>query len=187
MFTELLVRHCSPVLAGLKTANMFACPFSDREEMRACVSRLNHRLREKGLRILPLRFCENRALIYVYRPARLARDLRQDGAARLLTEYGYLAEAPARCLVHLMQRLSQGGEFPHEIGLFLGYPPEDVCGFIHDASACKFAGLWKVYGDETAARRTMDRFHKCTRLYCDRFGQGCPLERLAMRERARVS
>ena len=31
-----------------------------------------------------------------------------------------------------MQRLADGGKFPHEIGLFLGYPPEDVSGFIEN-------------------------------------------------------
>ena len=32
---------------------------------------------------------------------------------------------------------------PHEVGLFLSYPPEDVKGFIdHRASGFKSAGLW---------------------------------------------
>ena len=36
----------------------------------------------------------------------------------------------------------ESGEFPHEVGLFLGYPPEDVKGFIdHRANNFKCAGL----------------------------------------------
>lgn len=47
----------------------------------------------------------------------------------------------------------ESGEFPHEVGLFLSYPPEDVKGFIdHRANDFKCAGLWKVYGDEEKAR-----------------------------------
>ena len=43
----------------------------------------------------------------------------------------------------------ESGEFPHEVGLFLSYPPEDVKGFIaHRANDFKCAGLWKVYGNE---------------------------------------
>ena len=53
----------------------------------------------------------------------------------------------------LIERLRAYDEFPHEIGLFLSYPPEDVKGFIeHHAADFKYAGLWKVYGDEQRAR-----------------------------------
>lgn len=46
------------------------------------------------------------------------------------------------------------GEFPHEVGLFLGYPPEDVEGFIENkARSCKITGYWKVYSDEEKAKR----------------------------------
>lgn len=78
---ELLVIHCSPTLAGLKTASLFACTFADDREMRSCVRCWNRRLTGKGLRILPLCFENGRALIYVYRPARLSRDLRHGTAA----------------------------------------------------------------------------------------------------------
>ena len=37
MSEELLVRHCAPTLAGLKTANLFACRFSDGDALRRCL------------------------------------------------------------------------------------------------------------------------------------------------------
>ncbi len=55
MFHELLIRCCAPTMASLKTGNMFSCPFSSREEMTAELRKLNRRLGQKGLRILPLR------------------------------------------------------------------------------------------------------------------------------------
>ena len=46
------------------------------------------------------------------------------------------------------------GEFPHEVGLFLGYPPEDVEGFIENkACSCKLTGYRKVYSDEEKAKK----------------------------------
>lgn len=153
MSEELLVRHCAPTLAGLKTANLFACPFSDGDALRRCLCCWNRRLTKKGLRILPLRFEGRRALIYVYRPARLACDLRQGAACRLLEERGYpVGGSSERCIIRLMERLRGGDRFPDEIGLFLGYPPEDVRGFIEEGAAkCKCTGCWKVYGDEELA------------------------------------
>ena len=58
----------------------------------------------------------------------------------------------------LIRRLQDEAEFPHEIGLFLSYPPEDVQGFIdHHARDFKLSGLWKVYGDEAYARAAGSR------------------------------
>ena len=51
-------------------------------------------------------------------------------------------------------RLRRESDFPHEVGLFLGYPPRDVEGFIREkARRAKCTGAWKVYGDEEAARK----------------------------------
>ena len=182
MSEELLVRHCAPTLAGLKTANLFACRFSDGDALRRCLCCWNRRLMKKGLRILPLRFEGRRALIYVYRPARQACDLRQVAACRLLEERGYpVGGSSERCIIRLMERLRGGGGFPDEIGLFLGYPPEDVRGFIENkAAGCKCVGCWKVYGDAEAARAVFAKYKKCTDVYRARFAEGRSVERLTV-------
>lgn len=71
-------------------------------------------------------------LVYVYRTSMLSCDLKQDIACGLLIKCGYCMETPERCLVYLIKRSSESDEVPHEIGLFLGYPPEDVYGFIEN-------------------------------------------------------
>lgn len=181
MCEEIVIRHGAPTLAGLKTGSLFTCPFGRPEAMQACVRCWNHRLAPKGVRVLPLRWQGDRALIYLYRPARLARDLQCPETRALLTDRGYCCDDPARCLARLMRRLREEGEFPHEIGLFLSYPPEDVRGFIH-SPGCGFkcVGCWKVYGDEAAARQTFGRYRRCTEIYCARYAQGATMERLAV-------
>ena len=75
----------------------------------------------------------------------------------------------------------ESGEFPHEVGLFLSYPPEDVKGFIdHRANDFKCAGLWKVYGDEEKARSLFAKYKKCTEIYCTLWQSGSKLEQLAV-------
>lgn len=181
MSEELLVRHCSPTLAGMKTGNLFACAFTDSDEMKACVRCWNRQLTGKGLRVLPVRFQNGRALIYVYRPSRLAVDLEDGLAKRLLRERGYAADTSERCVVQLVKRLCAYEEFPHEIGLFLGYPSEDVCGFIeHQASGCKCVGCWKVYGDAETAQKTFAKYKKCTKVYCAQYAKGKSIERLTV-------
>ena len=181
MSDEILVRHCAPTLAGLKTASLFTCPFGRREELVERVRELNRRFQAKGLRVLPLRFTENRALIYLFRPGRLRADLADTGAAELLRREGYDVADWGRCLCQLARRLRSRKEFPHEIGLFLGYPAEDVCGFMGSgAGECKCAGCWKVYGDPEAAQRKFEQYKKCTRVYCDRWAKGADIDRLTV-------
>lgn len=177
----LLVRHGAPTLAGLKTASLFTCRYDSLSALYGEIRQLNRRLGHKGVHLLPLRCGGNQALLYLYRPAYLERDFSNAGARRLLREAGYGDLRPGRCLPHLMRRLAAKDAFPHEIGLFLGYPAEDVQGFIrHKGRHCKCAGCWKVYGDPLQAQRRFARFHLCTDNYCRRYAKGEALEQLVV-------
>lgn len=181
MSDELMIRHCSPTLAGIKTGNLFTCPCTSRQSLVPEICRLNRLLVPKGLRILPLRVRRGRALIYIYRPRVLARDLLDSRARDLLEPLGYVPEQAAQCVIHLIRRLAAEQGFPHEIGLFLSYPPEDVLGYIRNGAGCaKCVGCWKVYGDTDAARSTFAQYASCTRTYCLLWQQGISLQRLTV-------
>lgn len=176
-----LIRHCSPTLAGLKTASLFTCPCDCREALLESLRQMNRRLRGKGLCLVPLRFSEKSALIYLYRPRRLTEDMDGPLARRLLTERGYDTGSCQRCVAQLRQRLEDSDGFPHEIGLFLGYPAEDVRGFMEEGpDRCKCSGCWKVYSDVASAQRTFDRYRKCARVYRDQWEKGKGIERLTV-------
>jgi len=176
---ELLIRHCAPTLASIKTGSLFNCRYESQEAMLESIRSMNRRLCKKGLRFLPLQYREGLGLIYAYRPSKLCQDLSHEAAHRLLDSCGYCCQNPNRCLVHLKKRLAAQAAFPHEIGLFLGYPPEDVEGFMQQKKA-KCTGYWKVYGDVAAAQRTFERYKKCTRLYLEQWKKGNALEKLTV-------
>ena len=161
-----MIHHCAPTLAGIKTGNLFCYPYENYDEMLKSVRFWNQKMHKKGVRILPLRFCDQRALIYIYRPSQLSCDLQNELAQSILKQCGYSSSRANPCILRLMERLKQSDVFPHEIGLFLGYPPEDVAGFIeHGACDYKCAGCWKVYGDEAKCRRLFAQYKQCTRIY----------------------
>lgn len=181
MSEEMIINHCSPTLAGIKTGALFNCAYPSERELRSSVRAWNKTLSPKGLRVLPLRYNGRTALIYIYRPAMLSADLKNEAARRLLRKCGYVSETPEGCIVQLLRRFAECDEFPHEIGLFLGYPPEDVCGFIaNKACGYKCVGYWKVYGDEEKAKKAFAKFEKCTRCYCRQHAKGKSIERLAV-------
>ena len=63
--------------------------------------------------------------------------------------------------------------FPHEIGVFLGYPLQDVIGFIENKGMnSKYTGLWKVYGDRDESMKMFAKFRKCTDVYGELWRSG---------------
>ena len=123
-----LIEHCAPTLASLKTASLMNLPWG--EELEDQILHYNEELSGKGVEILVLRQERNRALVYVYRKKMLEQDLKQSKVRRILHQYGYRTSGVQEVLEKLASRLSIHRDFPHEIGLFLGYPPGDVEGFI---------------------------------------------------------
>ena len=181
MSEEMFVRHCSPTLMGLKTGNMFSCRFETKRDEHKTLTEMNRKLTPKGLRVIPLRHQNGITLVYLYRPSKLKKDLNCKQASDILAEMGYCCENVNLCIVSLMKKLRENDDFPHEIGLFLGYPPEDVCGFIRNKGCdCKCAGCWKVYGDENKARQTFDKYKRCTELCCSLVAKGYRIENFAV-------
>ena len=181
MSEEHLIRHCAPTLAAIKTASLFTCPFHCKEALLDSLRQLNKKLSAKGLRLLPLRFSDKKVLLYLYRPAMLRRDFSEHTAAELLRQNGYDPDSCERSVCRLARKLRAQKAFPHEIGLFLGYPAEDVLGFIRlGPDCCKCTGCWKVYGNEDAARKTFAQYKNCTKVYCDCWAKGVGMEQLTV-------
>ncbi len=178
---QLLIRLCSPTLAGLKTGNLFTVDCDDRNNFNREVSEFNSRLSSKGIRMIPVRFFRGHVLIYLYRPAYLKRDFANEEVCRILKEKGYSYNNCELCVAQLAKHLAQDPVFPHEIGLFLGYPVEDVLGFMKSPEeGVKYTGFWKVYGDEDAALKTFAKYRKCTEIYKKAHSKGRTLEQLTV-------
>lgn len=171
---RLLAACCSPTLAGVKPASLVSCD-------RAVCPDLPRRLAEyrvafapRGLCFQIVYACPSRFLLLVYHKALLENRLADADVQRLLCSFGYPAEQTlAARLWWLERRMAQAEGFPHEIGLFLGYPVEDVEGFIrHVGRDCKLCGWWKVYGDAEAASRVFDRLSRVRRAVTQRVERG---------------
>ncbi len=186
-FETVMIEQCAPVLAGLKPAGLFRYETRDCADLASRVRSWNDQLRDKGLRVRVLKGCvrTHRYLIYVYRESRLCAVLADPEVRAFLQGEGYcLPEDAADCgslLRQLSRRLCCDAEFPHEIGVFLGYPLTDVIGFIENRG-CNFTccGCWKAYGDPEAAARHFAQLNKCTRVYLRLFHAGTPILRLAV-------
>lgn len=181
MSDEILARHCAPTLLGQKPGSLFAVDCPSKVELGRRLGLWNVRMRVCGLRAVLLRLSGGRALLYVYRPALLRACLKNPGTVAFLRRFGYPAFTSdgdlAAALSHLRRRLAADDGFPHEIGVFLGYPLHDIEGFIrYGGHGCKCRGCWAVYSHEEEARQTFAVYRDCTRSLSERVRAGHTIE-----------
>lgn len=180
-FEQYLIDNCSPTLASLKTANLFNYRYSSTDELNKAVWRWNKELSVKGISVTVLRRRENTALVYVYRTEKLAKDFSRPGVARFMKRHGYENTDIGYCIEVLREKLMNSEDFPHEIGIFLGYPLGDVIGFIDNAGKnSRCTGCWKVYCNECEAMRTFARFDKCRAVYQKMWAKGRSIVQLTV-------
>lgn len=103
-------------------------------------------------------------LVFIYIPQLLEDAFRQPGALYVLRSIGYGGKYVEDYVRELVRRIQgafrKKNLFPHEIGIFLGYPLEDVLGFwFSGGRGAKMEGEWKVYSD-TARAEHIQYFHR---------------------------
>ena len=163
-----LIEHCCPTLAGLKSSSIFTFSYESRQLLQQQIAYYNKMFSQKGIRLRILRRSDSHALIIVYRETLLERDFRKEGVADFMAKYGYSVDdlRAESAITRLSERFESCGEFPHEIGVFLGYPLDDVIGFIeNNGRNCKCCGCWKVYENECEAMKKFEQYRKCNRIY----------------------
>lgn len=161
-----LALEAAEVIAGVKPANLLsianrrrACgrnPYLLWQRYGAAV------LTASGLAVRELVDRGDSVLLLIYREESLGALTSRPGAVAMLSRAGYdTGEGLERLLDQLTARLD-GGRFPHEIGIFLGYPLKDVAGFMGLAAipfACQ--GPWKIFGDPRESLRLAETFRCC--------------------------
>ncbi|MBR2215661.1 MAG: DUF3793 family protein [Selenomonadaceae bacterium] len=172
--------HAAPTLLGLKVASLVAFRKSKFPNFTELLASYRPCFACRGISVCRLSESRECVLILFYRAAKLERLLAEKETARLLSTCGYPEGATlGELLAALRQRLQEAEAFPHEIGLFLGYPVEDVKGFMqHRGHDFLYSGYWKVYANETATRRLFDLYTACTKEFCAKLAAGVSLSQL---------
>lgn len=147
-----LAYESAEILAGVKPASLIN--LVDRDH--PCGRNLYRLWKESGRALLAQSGLVCRELIdrgdslllLVYAPPLLDTLLRRPATRAMLRRAGYAqAEDTAAVLAELQARCRVGEVFPHEIGIFLGYPLKDVAAFLGwVAIPFTVQGPWKIYG-----------------------------------------
>lgn len=179
-FDKLLGFHCAPTLMGIKEANLICCAKKQFADISDLLSEYNAFLNHKGLYLEPLWETERRVLVLVYQKKKLTESLKEPKVINFLEKYGYQENMTFNELLdNLKKNVSATGDFPHEIGVFLGYPIEDVEGFIlNKGKNCQVCGCWKVYSDVENKLKLFEKYTKCRDVVCSYINRGSSIRQL---------
>lgn len=145
-FTDIemqLAMQCAPVIMGLKISNLLIISNENVDKVRGILDGTN-----LLSRILLVK--EKKSILLVYQQERFLQYFSQEEIRKLLRRLGYRKMELEELLLVFCGRYADycrcGGNFPHEMGLLLGYPIEDVTGFIeNNGKNFLYTGYWKVY------------------------------------------
>ena len=104
--------------------------------------------------------------ILLYRKDVLQAHLADRKVKRFLHSLALGYEEGADWILHFKKRFleykEEGREFPHEIGIFLGYPLWDIRAFMQNPRReAKLTGYWKVYTEVETALACFQAYDMC--------------------------
>jgi hypothetical protein len=171
---HILAYHCAPTFAGIKAANLLSLNKLFLPEIKSSFDFYNRHLNLIGIYFEILCECNDRILVIVYRKETLWSELSSPPNKAFLETQGYGDWSSLETLFEkLKERISSSMEFPHEIGMFLSYPLEDVLGFIYcKGKEYKCSGYWKVYVNEAVTRKKFEEFTMSRIIFCSKIEEG---------------
>ena len=151
-----LVLHCSPLIIGLRISSLLIISKDNYANMVKILNQTN-------ISYKLLLINREKTVVFLYNKEKLTEYLKKERVSRLLERFGY----EKRSLYHVLERfqsrymsyVENSKDFPHEMGLLLGYPLEDVEGFIsNNGKNYLYSGYWKVYGNLNEKLKLFKKF-----------------------------
>jgi len=178
-FEHIVADNCAPTLMGVKAGNLICMQMKDMQEIDSELIKYNILFNENDIFFRRICHCKKRVLILVYNRRRLCNILADKGYRAYLIACGYAADASLEeDLRTLEKHFEEKTEFSHEIGVFLGYPLEDVLGFVINKGECsKYVGCWKVYGNVRNAKTLFSMYEYYRKSIINKLAQGMCLKR----------
>lgn len=149
----------SPVITGIKPA--ITLNFDNKSAKKYQLWQVyGHGIIKKyQLESIILKESRKGCLLLIYHRANLIKYLSIKENKEFLQSLGYDHELILTSYLTKLKKKLLESSFPHEIGIFLGIPVEDVLGFINKEK-CLYSGYWKVYSNCARAKKVFSLYEK---------------------------
>lgn len=112
-----------------------------------------------NIKYINLRECENALIILAYDERILSNYIFKEKNNSFLKKLGYSNENNIDIYLEKLKNRYAEFKCPHELGVFLGYPLNDVKDFMECSSKkCLACGYWRVYNDYNTAKEIFNTY-----------------------------
>ena len=155
---SVIIRNAGPTIKKHKTSSLINFSSSNRN-LNNMWNRYKNEVKDKlDVDYFELKKDATNTFVLFYNSEKVESAIRDNKNMQFLKRFGYNENMDIKqCLLLLGQRFEC--MCPHEIGIFLGYPLEDVVSFVDfPKSKCKMVGYWKVYHDIEKAEIIFNKY-----------------------------
>lgn len=150
--------QCAPLLTGIKISNLFIVATGNAKHV-------FQRFQGTSIAMCVLCKTKKKTVFFLYRPDELEDYVRSPKVQELLEYLGYeslrLNVLLKECSRRYQKYVADETGFPHELGLLLGYPVDDVIGFIENQGKNPlYTGYWKVYSNLREALNLFEKYNQ---------------------------
>lgn len=156
-----LVYNSSLVIAGVKPAVTVTMKKNNEKLYRSWKCFGQSLLENINLKFIELRESNNSIILMIYDQDVLEKELNKESHIEFLSSLGYSYVLEINDYVNTLKSRYEKYHCPHELGLFLGIPFEDVKDFMEcTTKKCLLCGYWKVYNDSSKAITIFNEYDK---------------------------
>ena len=156
-----LVYNLSLVIAGIKPAITVTIKKNNQKLYNSWNDFGSCFLDNIDLKFIELRESNDSIIAMIYDEYMLEKELSQKSHMEFLFNLGYPSNACVCDYLNTLKNRYEKYHCPHELGLFLGIPFEDVKDFMEcTTKKCLFCGYWKVYNNGNKAKEIFNKYDK---------------------------
>jgi hypothetical protein len=169
---NLITYGIAPTICGYKASTLITLSHKYKNTYNLWKSYREEYLGRIPLKYYELNKTEEAYTVLFYDETALTSRIKQKNCTNFLKDFGYEEEDGITSYLSRLKLRYRAG-CPHEIGIFLDIPYEDVAGFIRNEGKNQlYCGYWKVYNNVEAAMETFNKYDKCKKMVIELIAQG---------------
>lgn len=176
---KFLVYNSSLVIAGVKPSVTVTIKKTPENTHGNWIKYGRDFLSDINLKSICLREEKNASIILVYNENILKEHILKKENIEFLNKLGYKNEDSINEYVKQLKERYQEFNCPHELGIFLGIPIDDVKDFMECSSKrCLGCGYWKVYSNYEEAKRVFKNYDEIREKTMKNIMNGTPIDKI---------
>ncbi|SDH87696.1 DUF3793 family protein [Desulfosporosinus hippei] len=157
-----LIENLAPLVLRIKPSVLMNVSYNDQVDWSKFKILFT---RPKALQIREIRKLNGQLQVMFYQKDLLDSVLSQRAIQQFLRSLSYPTQYSLDSYLQVLKHRILSRKFPHEIGVFLGYPLKDVLGFMGlQPLPYKRTQGWRIYGDERPSDEVYENYRTARRM-----------------------